>query len=169
MRSLNRPLARGLTLIEVLITLIVMSVGMLGVAMLVAVAIRQGHTASLHSHAVFVAESARDRMAANLVGVWTGAYNGTVSALAAAPAGCATGCAPAALASNDRSGLAAELWHLLGPNASLTLACAHTGPTPADLAQSPPYEGVCDLALGWTELTTDGVSEAQTLRWRFLP
>lgn len=55
----------GLTLIEILIALVVLSVGLLGLANLQAVSLQANHNAYLRSQAVFLAYDAVDRMRAN--------------------------------------------------------------------------------------------------------
>jgi type IV pilus modification protein PilV len=171
MRYLTRERCRGLTLVEVLIALVVLALGLLGVGALVGVAIRQNHLAGLHSHAVFVAESIRDRMSSNVAAVWAGAYDGAIAAAApaAATADCGTGCTPVALAALDRIDVGSELFHLLGPTASGNITCARLGAMPPNLADEPPYTGTCDVTLAWTELDLAGVREVQSLRWRFIP
>ena len=56
---------RGFTLIEVLIALIIMSVGMLGIAGLYVHSMQAGRTSLFHHHAVMIAGDVADRIRAN--------------------------------------------------------------------------------------------------------
>ena len=67
--------AHGFTLVEVLIALVVLSVGMLGIAVLYVETLRAGRTAQLHTQAVSLAADLADRIRVNRVpaDVYTGA------------------------------------------------------------------------------------------------
>jgi len=69
------PQARGFTLVEVLIALLVLSIGMLGIAALFAETLQAGRAAQLRTQAVSIAADLADRIRANRVLV--GAYAGT--------------------------------------------------------------------------------------------
>lgn len=66
-KLLNRKKSRGVTLIEVLVTVIVLSFGLLGLAGLQAHSLRSNHSAYLRSQATFIAYEIFDRMRANRV------------------------------------------------------------------------------------------------------
>ena len=92
-----------MTLLEVLIALLVLSVGLLGMAGLQATSIRSNQSAYLRSQASILANDAIDRMRVNRVAADTGSY-----ALALAnspgtpPSNCNTStCTPAQLAAFD--------------------------------------------------------------------
>jgi type IV pilus assembly protein PilV len=75
------PRSRGFTLIEVLVALIVLSIGLLGVASLQLVSLRWNHGASLRSQATLLAYDIADRMRANqLVARTSTAYEIALSA-----------------------------------------------------------------------------------------
>ena len=87
----------GFTLIEVLIALIIMSVGMLGIAGLYVHSMQAGRTSLLRHHAVTLAGDVADRIRAN-----PGAIMWYMSA--GADNGCVDGgvdCTPAEMASHD--------------------------------------------------------------------
>ena len=65
----------GFTLIEVLVTLIVLSVGLLSLAGLQVFGLRTSHSASLRTQATIQSYDIIDRMRANLRGVQDGNYN----------------------------------------------------------------------------------------------
>lgn len=62
---INRQRTAGLTLVEILITLLVMSIGLLGVAGLHAMSLRNNYDALMRSHASTLAADIADRMRAN--------------------------------------------------------------------------------------------------------
>lgn len=77
----GKPAAqRGSTLIEVLISVLIMSIGMLGIAGLQAFSMSSSHQASQRSQAVVLARDMADRMRANRIAVRAAAPNnyGTV-------------------------------------------------------------------------------------------
>jgi type IV pilus assembly protein PilV len=75
------PSQRGNTLIEVLISVLIMSIGMLGIAGLQAFSMSSSHQASMRSQAVILARDMADRMRANRIAVRAAAPNnyGTVA------------------------------------------------------------------------------------------
>ncbi len=94
----NPGSARGFSLIEVLVALIVMSVGMLGIAGLYVHGLQAGRTSLFRHHAVNLAGDVADRIRAN-------PYAGSdYAASAGADNGCIAGgkdCTPDEMASND--------------------------------------------------------------------
>lgn len=68
------PKQRGMTLIEVLVTLLLISVGLLGVAALQLTSLRSNQTAYVRSQASTLAGDILDRMRANQQGVLAGEY-----------------------------------------------------------------------------------------------
>ncbi|STX50688.1 pre-pilin leader sequence (pilV) [Legionella busanensis] len=65
----------GFSLLEVLISLIILAVGLLGIAALQARAVRDNHSALLRSTAINQINNMIDRMQSNYAGVNAGAYN----------------------------------------------------------------------------------------------
>lgn len=74
----------GITLIEILVALLVLSIGLLGLANLQAVGLRANHNAYLRSQATILAYDIADRMRANRSSAVAGEYD---IALNAAPGG----------------------------------------------------------------------------------
>lgn len=93
--------ARGFSLVEALVALVVMSIGLLGIAALYVESLRSGTSALLRSQAVALASDMADRIRANPTAA--GAYDKAVDATGAVVANCenATGCTPAEMASTD--------------------------------------------------------------------
>ena len=87
----------GFTLVEVLIALIILSVGMLGIAGLYVHSMQAGRTSLFRHHAVTLAGDVADRIRANPRG-------GAAYGLAGADSNCVAGgidCSPTQMAAND--------------------------------------------------------------------
>lgn len=67
--------SRGFTLLEVLVALIVMSVGLLSLAGLQVIGLRTNHSAYMRTQATIQSYDIIDRMRANIIGVRQGHYN----------------------------------------------------------------------------------------------
>jgi type IV pilus assembly protein PilV len=67
--------AAGMTLIEVLVAVLVLSIGLLGLAGLQTLSLRSNHSAYLRSQATVLAYDIVDRMRANRSNALDGAYN----------------------------------------------------------------------------------------------
>jgi type IV pilus assembly protein PilV len=92
--------ARGFTLVEVLISVFVLSIGLLGLAGLQVTGLQNNHSAYLRSQATILAYDMAERMRANPVGLANGLYddpNGTMSHTG----GCTTACTPVEMAGHD--------------------------------------------------------------------
>lgn len=103
--TLPRPSAtqRGFTLFEVLIAIVVLSIGLLGLAALQAVAFRNNNRAYLRTQAVAQVYDLTDRMRANIPGLQAGGYDtlGQSGTIPADPGCITTGCTPAQMATYD--------------------------------------------------------------------
>jgi type IV pilus assembly protein PilV len=104
------PRAAGFTMLEVLIAILILSLGLLGMARLQSFGLKASLGASQRGTAALLAADIADRMRANMVGVAAGNYHGYTSA---AQAACLTtaGCTTAELAQNDT-----KEWELLIAN-----------------------------------------------------
>src|SRR6202451_1061320 len=148
--------ARGFSLIEVLVALIVVSIGLLGIAKMQAIAYSSTGVASKRSLAAIEGASLASSMHANRA-YWsvpgTAALNTTVTgtAIASSDPGLAGGgnctvggtipCTPNQLAAYDMQSWAAALKALL-PNDQATIVCQSTAaPTPVS----------CTVTITWTE------------------
>lgn len=166
--------SRGFSLIEVLIALLVFTVGLLGLAGLLAVSVKTNHSAYQRTQASFIAQSMADRMRANSRAIWSGDYAGSFTGSIAAVTGCgaASPCDFSALAVRDKQAFNRDLSSAL-PAPSATIACARgAGSTPADMSGRPPYDGLCTIVITWKEaaLMRDAQAPAdQTFAWKFQP
>lgn len=93
----------GFTLIEVLIALVVLSIGLLGLAGLQTVGLRNNHSAYLRSQATLMAYDIADRMRANTAAVATDDYHSMAANNATLQTSCSSiaGCEPDEQAEND--------------------------------------------------------------------
>ena len=101
----DRRFSSGFTLIEVLVTLIVMSVGLLSLAGLQVIGLRSNHSAYLRSQATIQSYDIMDRMRVNFQAVEAGNYHRPTAAGSAGTenANCetTTGCTSAEMAAHD--------------------------------------------------------------------
>lgn len=100
--TLPTPLrCTGFTLLEVLVAVLVLSIGLLGLAGLQATSMRNNHDAYLTTQATYLANDMADRIRANTNAAALAAY---AAGNSAQDVNCYTGggCGPAAMAGNDR-------------------------------------------------------------------
>ena len=154
MQVLSRQ--RGVSLIEVMMAVLIFSIGLIGLAGLVVMSTRSNHAAYLRTQVTFLASNMADRMSANPAGVWKGSYNSNAYPVAAATVGCGSGaaCSSADLAVHDQQLWSNQLRTFL-PNPVATIACgglttAGYDPT-SQLAMRPPYGGNCIMTIKWSE------------------
>lgn len=94
----------GFNLIEVMISLVVISIGLLGTAALQMTSLQQNQSAYYRSQATLLAYDIADRMRANMDEVATGNYfaaSGAISAACINYSGSASGCTSENMASHD--------------------------------------------------------------------
>ena len=97
-----RTLQKGFTLLEVLIAVLVLSIGLLGLASLQATNLRLNQQALMRSQEAHLAYDMIDRMRANMPGVNASAYDlPTLPTSADTNCTSNTGCTPAAMAAQD--------------------------------------------------------------------
>ncbi|MCP5330911.1 MAG: type IV pilus modification protein PilV [Pseudomonadales bacterium] len=129
----SMPRQQGATLIEVLVSLLILAIGLLGMSGLQTVSLRNTQSAYLRTQASLNSNDIVERIRANLQGVEAGSYDGAAGAVTAS---CNTtaGCTPAQLAANDiaewKAALAADL-----PSGAGTV-CADSTPEDGTAAAS---------------------------------
>lgn len=84
---INITHSKGFSLMEVLIALLILAVGLLGIAALQSVALKTNHSAYQRTQATFLAYDMIDRMRANRTAAMAGNYN---LAMTATPSGSGT-------------------------------------------------------------------------------
>lgn len=149
---------QGFTLLETLIALVVLSVGMLGIASLHVEGLRNGRTASLRTKAIAIATDMAEKMRANRDGALNGGYvsaaadTGSNNNCADDSDGVATvACTPTTMASHDL-----WLWkrRINNPQTGLpgspTATVASNGATPPTMT----------ITVNWTE---NGVNDTVSL------
>lgn len=164
---------RGFTLLEVLIAVLIFTLGLLGVAGLMVLSVRTNHSAYLRTQASFLAQSMADRMRSN-VG-HANDYNGTYNAGTVGAGNCGGACNPTALAARDKELWSQQLIDQL-PAGEATITCNGgygEGNTPVGTGTEP-FNGVCSMVIEWTEAdlsrsATPGAPATQTFAWVFQP
>lgn len=91
----------GFSLIEVLVALVLLSVGLLGIAALQVSGIRFAHNANIRYQAMLQAIDMSDRMRANQSALQSGAYS-NISGLGTNPNCISTNCSPTQMAQADQ-------------------------------------------------------------------
>jgi type IV pilus assembly protein PilV len=169
---------RGVSLIEVLVAVLVFSLGLIGLAGLIVMSTRSTHVGYLRTQATFLANSMAERMSANPAALWTNGYDNAAYPVAAASAGCdtaATACNPANVALHDQQIWSGQLKAFL-PNPSASIKCDATKVSynpGGNLSQRPPYGGNCLMIISWTERgagdQNNRAAAPQTFAWNFQP
>ena len=93
---------QGVALLEVLISIIIIAIGLLGIAALQSTTMRQGHHSELTYQALLQIYDMADRMRANPIGLTNGLYN-NVTGIPNSPPVCSgpVNCTPAQMATAD--------------------------------------------------------------------
>jgi type IV pilus assembly protein PilV len=172
MQVLSRQ--RGVSLIEVMMAVLIFSIGLIGLAGLMVMSTRSNHAAYLRTQVIFLANNMADRMSANPTAVWKGTYNATNYPVSASTAGnndCSSACNPVDLAQADQRKWSSQLKTFL-PSPQATIACggvtsAGYDPT-SQINFRPPYGGGCKMTIKWTERDNPS-SPTQTFAWEFQP
>ena len=134
--------AAGFSLIEALVALVVLSVGLLGIAALYVTSVSTGRTASLRTQAVLLAADLADRIRANRSGGRT--YDDALSAAGAINASCLQGgggCTPQMANADKAEWLALVAARLPGATPTVTVAIGVVNLYTITLAWSEPGIG----------------------------
>ena len=143
-RSCRHPRRqRGASLLEVLIAILILAIGMLGVAAMQAMSLRNSLSALERSQATVQTYAIMDAMRANIADARNNQYN---LALAADP--CAAPAAGGTLATRDLNAWINSLQATLGPSACGAVACA---------------ANVCEITIRWNDERGTGGDSAQQL------
>jgi type IV pilus assembly protein PilV len=124
---MSRKSAAGFTLVEVLVALVVLSIGLLGIASLQVSSLRWNHGASKRSQATLLAYDILDRMRANPVAARGGQYSG--------------GTTPLTVATNDLAQWRSNITATLGAGATGTVV------KPPGAGTTPMF----DITVTWTD------------------
>jgi len=169
---------RGTSLIEVMMAVLVFSIGLIGLAGLMVMAARSSHAAYLRTQVTFLASNMANRMSANSTGVWKGSYNSADYPTTVTGDDCGDGaaCDSAALAAHDQKLWSSQLTTFL-PNPKATIQCSGVDSVVFDPTQQlnrrPPYGGNCVMTISWIEQGAGDESHrgnvTQTFAWEFQP
>ena len=134
---------RGASLLEVLIAVLILAIGMLGVAAMQSMSLRNSLSALERSQATVQTYAIMDAMRANIADARNNQYN---LALAADP--CAAPAVGGTLATRDLNAWINSLQATLGPSACGAVACA---------------ANVCEITIRWNDERGTGGDNAQQL------
>lgn len=147
--------SRGMSLLEVLVAIVILSLGLMGLAGLQAASLRNNQTAYYRSIATQQAYDMADRMRANLAGVRAGNYSDLDNTIPADPACFATGCSVADMAITDH-----RQWNtnnaVLLPGGQGTVLCID-GPAAAGCTAST-GNWAFNITVSWSEKTELGAA-----------
>lgn len=136
---------RGASLLEVLIAILVLAIGMLGVAAMQSMSLKNSMSALERSQATVQSYAIMDAMRANIDIARANGYNTALGGTCPVPSAGAT------LASRDISNWIGSLQATLGPSACGGINCA---------------ANVCEITIRWNDERGSGGSNAQLLRTR---
>lgn len=138
---LSRPASqRGASLLEVLIAVLILAIGMLGMAALQAVSLRNTQSASDRTTAVIQSYAMLDMMRANRIQARAGAYN--QSFLCTPPE------TPSTRIDGDVARWITQMQEAMGPTACGSINCAAS---------------TCSITVRWNDSRATGGAAAQTL------
>lgn len=165
----GRTCERGVGLIEVLVALLVLSIGFLASANMQLRGMRSNQETYYYSQAIMLANDMMDRMRNNREGVQAGEYDGMTTGSVTLPACASSGCDAAGLADLDRFEWSANLQNLRGESTFIPLLPADgDGDFATGAISEPDANGVYTLTMSWTR--QDGDTEVvETLPVRFVP
>jgi type IV pilus assembly protein PilV len=170
---------RGFTLLEVLVAVLIFSLGLMGLAGLLAVAVKTNHAAYMRTQATFLAQGMADRMRANVLGLWKNSYNlPTTSALTFPQATPTNPCASASCSYSEVATRDLAIWQqqlasfLPSPKAMIDCSTTQT-PTTDQMLSLPPYSGTCEMLITWGDVSNvegkTASSETVSFDWVFQP
>ena len=157
---MNFKQKKGFTLIESMIAIVVFSFGLLGVAGVMTVAVKNNHNGYMRSQATVLTATIIDMMRRNQPGLKLGSYNGSYTGYSDISALCtSSACNSVALAARDVQQWSNLITQLL-PNSSGNIACVEFGTETWGVA---PYNGICNVTVSWTEANEIDASSIQSI------
>ncbi len=134
--AMNKYSQSGFSLMEVLIALLIMSIGLLGLAALQATSLKANHGAYQRTQATFLAYDIMDRMRANRIQAAAGSYNLAMTASAPSPS--------TVLADNDVNDWMTNFIQVLLPGGDGSINCD--------------ANAVCTVVVQWDESRLGGTA-----------
>lgn len=165
----RRGLQRGVGLIEVLVALIVLSIGFLVSANMQLRGMRSNQHAFYQSQATMLLSEMMDRMRNNRAGVSAGHYDDVKTKSMTKPTCVSSGCDEEGVATLDLYEWSANLISLRGESDFIPLLPPNVAGDPAQGSISDPdVNGVYTLSMTWTQV--DGVdTTAESVEVKFVP
>ncbi len=142
-RHPGRHAQRGVSLVEVLVSVLIVTIGLLGAVALQANALRNNQGSFERTQTSILTQGIFDAMRANLAGVTANSYN-TGGMVCVAPAA-------GTLATSDIARWVNNLHAQINPGACGSIRCAG---------------GVCTVSVQWDDSRATGGSDAQTISVR---
>ena len=160
---------RGVGLIEVLVALIVLSIGFLVSANMQTLSMRSNQEAYFQSQAQMLLNDMMDRMRNNRVGLSQGNYDDKSTGSFTKPDCFSSGCGAADIATVDLFEWSANLQSLRSEtNFVPILPVANDGSPASGTISDPDANGVYTLSLSW-QLRENGVATTKTVSVKFIP
>ncbi|MGQ7844110.1 type IV pilus modification protein PilV [Granulosicoccus sp. 3-233] len=157
---------RGVGLIEILVAVIIMSLGFLAAARMQVEGMRFSQSAYYQSQAYFLASDMIDRMRSNIAGVQDGHYSGQSTSASASNPNCTViECNPLGIARQDLFDWSSSL-HAMQGGSGFTPALPGSDTTPAKGEILDIGDGVFAVVMQWSEVI-NGENDLQTLRVQF--
>lgn len=177
----SRRAARGVSLIEVLMAVLIFSIGLIGLAGLLIISTRSNQSAFVRTQVTFLAGSMADRMRANPYGLWKDFYSASYPYTTGTMPKCdaANPCSPEDIALRDKLLWTAQLKAFLPGLGPSSIACTKAADMSYNATSSiglrPPFGGTCTMTITWAERgfgtsddnTADG--SLQSFTWVFEP
>jgi len=163
---------KGVGLLEVLLAVVVLSIGFLAAARMQVEGMQANQTAMFNSQANFILRDITDRMRANVAGVRSGQYNGMTTTTAATLPVCITSqtvCTPAQLAVADLYNWRSKLYAPMGAQNFVPALPSAGGITARGEIDFDVVAGAYTVTMFWAEYDKDGVAVEQNLQVRFTP
>lgn len=157
---------RGVGLIEILVAVIIMSLGFLAAARMQVEGMRFSQSAYYQSQAYFLASDMIDRMRSNIAGVEDGHYSGESTSTSATNPKCTViQCNPLGVARQDLYDWSSSLYSMQG-GSGFTPALPGSDTVPAKGEIQDMGDGVFAVVMQWSEVI-NGENDQQTLRIQF--
>lgn len=170
---IKQTVQKGFTLIEAMIAVVVFSFGLLGVAGVMIVSVKNNHNGYLRSQAIFLANSIVDSMSSNSQEVWNNSYNGNYGYPSgfSSVANMCTDAAPCTCVGGGIATRETQLWSNMLiqqlPNGSGSIQCVPATAqlyVPANCQEiGEPYLGICTITVTWNESNETNSASLQTL------
>jgi len=165
----NKAQERGFSLLEVLITIVLLAIGFLIAAKMQVHSLRSSQSAQMQVNAQQISSEIMDKMRSNPEGVANGVYDGKTTSNAAATPCASAGCTPAQLAAKDLYEWSAHFIDVRGIGDTYLPSLPGAGASkPAKGSISAPVDGVYTISIDWQGFS-DGQSHVETLAVKFIP